>query len=521
MMASLRTLDDRRLIVALSLAGMLLALWIQFRQGGWVNSDATLYLEMARRFAAGDRAGALQLYNWPLFPWLVAQLHQLTGLGLENAARAVVVLAFGAATWGLLALIREAGGTRVTLVAGAWLLFTAPYIVDDVLPRIMRDQAFWACHLLSLVYFLRYYRDGHLSQALAWQGCALLAILFRVEAVSFALLLPLALLLQPNTSWRARWRHWAVAMLGPALVLVAAGIALLVLPAAEMQANLGRLSEMQSALIQSYQRITVGLPSMAQQYGQVVLGNPWAARYAGIGLLLTLLAIVAGSVIGAAGWLAVLLAAGRRRLAAPAMTPHARQVLGWAAGIHLLNLAVILLTVFLLTGRYAIGLAFIILVFAAFALDGLYRAWRERRRHAALLGLVALATLYGLADNLMQRDAADDVRMQAAAWVRQQAVAGARIFFEDAQMRYYAGAPWAGRENEWDGTPASVESDRASYDLLVVRVSHRHPEKRTQLLGLRHYQLAREFIAENGDRILVMQASARTAPVRPDAPGSP
>src|SRR5665647_1668734 len=115
--------SDKNVVRLLALIGVLLATWVIASLHGRINIDATLYLEAARRFAVGDTQGAMTLYNWPLFPWLMANIHGLTGLSVQYSAHLLIVVFFGITTWSFLSLICESGGNRTTMLSGTVLLF--------------------------------------------------------------------------------------------------------------------------------------------------------------------------------------------------------------------------------------------------------------------------------------------------------------------------------------------------------------------------------------------------------------
>lgn len=498
---------NQRLITFLAVIGALFGLWLAVLENGRINGDADLYLEMARRFAQGDSQGALALYNWPLLPLLMALVHQVTGLGVEYAGRMLGAVFFGIATWGFLTLVRMAGGGRNDILAGALLLFCSPYIAADILPMIMRDQGFWAFYLLGLVFFLRFYRDGRLIDALSWQFCALLATLFRVEAVSFLLLLPLVLLARQDHAWRTRLRDLGASCLLPLCgVMLVVAVAML-LPATEWQNKLGRLTEMHSALLAAYQQVSGGLAAKADIYGKQVLGH-YLNNYAMPGLCLTLLLVVASKIAGASGWLAVTLAAFGGRFRTVVMQPDVQRVLLWAAAINLLNLAVILLTTNLLSARYVVGMAFIVLVFAAFNLAGLYDNWRagRSRRLAAVLLLAVLIMGYHLITSLAPHDKSYNYEQAAVAWTKQHAARDARIYYDGARLRYYAQAPWGGRADRWQNNLDVLRASPARFDYLLLRVQPKYPEQRALLGQLTEYRVLREFKRKNGDIIVVLAA---------------
>jgi len=508
---------DKNLVRLLTLTGVLLAIWVIALLHGRINIDATLYLEAARRFAAGDTQGAMTLYNWPLFPWLMAKIHGHTGLSVQYSAHFLSVVFFGITTWSFLTLIRESGGNRITVLSGAVLLFSAPYIVGDVLPMIMRDQGFWAFHLLSLLFFLRFYRSRTWIHALAWQSAAILAVLFRVEGVTFLILLPLMLAFHHELAWPHRWAALAKTYTLPLLGIVFLVLALLLVPGLDTHKFLGRLIEIQTSLQTSYHQLAGGLAAKARIYGEQVLGS-FMAEYAMLGLMLTLVAVVVSNIIGASSWLGIVLGCFVRSDKKHEPAKDACRVLYWAAGLNLLNLVVIILTAFLLSGRYAVPLAFIILIFASFHLAGLYQAWcRDRqsfswRRKTANVALVAILGFF-LLDNVIQRGTYPDYEQLAAAWIKQHIASDARVYFDDARMRYYAGAAWDGRETSWDGLMVEIHTHPMPYDYLVLHLKHKHPEAKLALLAeMRQYRQIQQFTAKNGDKVLILRGDGSEQP---------
>lgn len=477
---------------------------------GRINVDAVLYLEMAKRFAADNYQGALQLYNWPLFPWLMAMTHKMTGLSVQYAAHLLEASFFGITTWSFLTLAREGGGNRTTLVSAAILLFSAPYLVGDVLPMIMRDQGFWAFYLLSLLFFFRFYEKQKFTDALIWQIAAILAVLFRVEAVSFIILLPLCLLFRSDISVKSRlvllFQSYSLSLAGVA----ATTIALAFLSTINLEQVLGRLTEVHTALLAAYHQLTSGLSSKAQVYGEAVLGK-YIAEYAIYGLVLTLLVVIAGKIIGASSWLAVALASLAPATENQLPNVRLRTVLYWAAGINILNLIVILLTTFLLTGRYVAGLSFIILFFAAFKLAAMSGKWTKAQfmslavREKFICIVIVAFISYWLMANLMQRDRSNNYEQVAVSWVKQHVSPDASVFYDDARLRYYADAPWDGRETDWGRLLTALQNQVKPYDYLVLHIKRKQAEEKLALLSeMKQYHQIQEFKSGNGDRIWIL-----------------
>ena len=172
---------------------LLIAAQIQYIQHGWINRDSLYYLESARLLAIGEWSQAVKLFQWPFYSALIAAIHKLTTLNIHLCAQILSVGLFGIATYSFLTIIQLAGGGKKELLAGSLILFSSNYMVGDVLAMLMRDQGFWAFFLTSIVFFIRYYKSGTYKDAFFWQLSAIVATLFRIEGITYLILLPLIL----------------------------------------------------------------------------------------------------------------------------------------------------------------------------------------------------------------------------------------------------------------------------------------------------------------------------------------
>jgi len=64
---------------------VLVSICIIFLQQGEINRDGIMYLSQSQYIVEGNWDKAMKTYNWPFFSILIAGLHQLTGLSLENS----------------------------------------------------------------------------------------------------------------------------------------------------------------------------------------------------------------------------------------------------------------------------------------------------------------------------------------------------------------------------------------------------------------------------------------------------
>lgn len=167
------------------------SMWIVFDQHGIINNDGVLYLRQANLFAQGDLAGAKAIYSWPFFSYLIAQVHQLSGLSLLYSAQLINVVLFVVASFFFLKTLLILSKDRSILLAGFLVILTSIPILDDYMPMLMRDNGMWAGFTAGLYFYLRWHKAPSLLNALVFQVCFILGAAFRPEIIILNLLIPI------------------------------------------------------------------------------------------------------------------------------------------------------------------------------------------------------------------------------------------------------------------------------------------------------------------------------------------
>jgi hypothetical protein len=159
-----------------------------------IGHDSVLYIQTASLYNELGFQAAFQQYNWPVYPILIATVQSLTGFTLINSAHllnlAFVLLmadAFYRLYW------QAFPGCKFSWAPV--VIFLAYTGINDYRAEIVRDWGFWAFAMLTLLYFLKAYKQGKLSDNLLCRICAIVALLFRIEAIVFMVMLPLLFLI--------------------------------------------------------------------------------------------------------------------------------------------------------------------------------------------------------------------------------------------------------------------------------------------------------------------------------------
>lgn len=476
-------LSVTKVYMPLILIGMLLAAQIQYIQHGWINPDSVLYFESAKLFTEGDWQAAVKVFNWPLYAICIAVVHKITSLSIHTSAQLLSVIFFGITTASFLKIITLARGTVRTMFAGALILFSSQYLVGDVLEMLLRDQGFWAFYLTSLVFFIKFYQSKSYTNALLWQISAIIATLFRIEAITFLLFLPMLLLINKEESWRQRITDFIKCHLLNIIVAFSVLVAIAISDITISQ--LGRLKEVFSANL--FTELTHKFFTQSSVMSTLVLGK-YLEEFAIQGLLLTFIYVMIAKTITTAGLVNLGLALYTYRARKHLMNAQAFNVLKATAVIALVNMALIITKVFVLSGRYVIALGLIVMLFASFKLADLSKhlntALTNKEKKLKWIAVaITVIMLLGIVKNILPKAEGYNYLQESAAWVKKYNIDNKSVFYDETRIRYYLDEPFTHKWGDtWNVVTTAVNDNTINnYDLLMISHTRKHPEYETYI----------------------------------------
>jgi len=491
--------SENRLLVIFSGLAFLVAFRVMHIQQDWINTDSILYFEAARLFSTGEWKQGIALFGWPLYSILIASLHHFTGLSFHASAQWLTAVFFAITTASFITLIRLAGGNKTTAICGASLLLSSPYIVGDVLPMLLRDQGFWAFFLTGLIFFIRFYREGRFQDALLWQLFSILAMLFRIEGITFLAFLPFVLFTDAALAWKERLTRFIKAHAFNLLAVVLSLILFSAIPSLS-PADFGRLQEIWDLSNQGPHNIAQQFTEKSTLMGNDVLGS-YLDGYGSIGLALTLIGIMLMKTANTVGWVSVGLIAVGLKDKGVRVKPDTQLIFIFVSSLTLLNMATILLRSYVLSSRYIIPLAFVLLIFSSFVLAALFNSAKASPKASTrnpkkwLLAIIIVVLCLVFIKNIAPKRQNYAYEKEAVVWVKQNAPKGSSVFYVSPKARYYAGAPYADKNyDNWGFTSKAItDATIQNYDYLVLNVNDRYPE---QEMLLRNLLITHELIKE-------------------------
>lgn len=475
--SNFHNLSTHQLVLLITALAAALAAQIGYIQQGWVNNDSILYFEAARLFAQGEWNTGFKLFPWPLYSGLIALTHKITGFSLYFSAQLLNVIFFTITTASFLKLIEISGGNKNTLLAGGLILFSSQYVVGDVMQMLMRDQGFWAFFLTALYFFIRFYMHGRFKDALFWQFSILIAMLFRIEAITFLLLLPMTLLLRSGVPLKTRLGSLTRAYLLNLISALLLGLVVLLYKDFSVD-QLGRLREILT--LDLYTELTKNLLQKSEVMASQVLGG-YLDEFAIEGILLTFLFVMISKTISATGLINFGMAIFAFKQRKNLFNTEAWQVMRVAMLIAALNMFLIITKVFVLSGRYVVALAFMLMILAAFFLANSFKYYGRTgsdKSKKLILTIVLIVLSLSLIKNILPKRDGYNYEQDAIAWLALENPQMNSVFFDDARLRYYANAPYVGRWSEnWRQVEEAIEEQRIhTYQYLVISHNEDHPE---------------------------------------------
>ena len=155
-----------------------------------INIDGILYLQSADAFARGEFNEALSFHKWPLYPFLISFIHQISGFNLELSAHILNGLLNALTCIAFIYLIRELGANKTTIVIATLVIVFFPGL-NELRTYIIRDHGYIAFYLISLYCLIRALDIRSRGFLFLSMIAMVIATLFRIEGAVFLIAMPI------------------------------------------------------------------------------------------------------------------------------------------------------------------------------------------------------------------------------------------------------------------------------------------------------------------------------------------
>ncbi len=454
----------------------LIAIWIIYIQQGWVTEDSILYYEMARLISLGEWQSAYAMFQWPLYPALIALTHKITSLGFQHSGNFLSVLFFTLTAWALTQIVARLGGSVRAQLLSIVILLSSRYIVGDIMPMSTRDQGYWAMMSLAIWQFIVFHQQGQLRAAMLWQVFAIMGTLFRIEGAVLLMALPWVAFILPQRNLKQKQTafFWSVGLLIASLIT---GLIVLVLLQVTGLAHIdiaqfGRAKELLTGFGDIANNINQNLLHRVDVMRDEVIGEPFK-EFAWFTFLLSLFSISVVKCMFVAGWSPAILATAFARSSKSLFETDALRILLAVLFITWVTGCLIIFKVNILSGRYVVLFGLSLVAISAVILDDQLKRWSAQSlKQKSLLCVCGLIVLIGFIGNLWPKQAGYAHERDAVLYVKSKLQPAQKALYTTSRQRFYADATYEGRDyDDWQYLTTHIEDGRVNdYVYLVIHL---------------------------------------------------
>lgn len=495
------------------LASFILSFWVVYLKQN-INLDGILYMRAANMILEGDWKGACDLYNWLLYPSLIALVSKISGVGLQAAAYFLNACFAGLLSYVFISLVQEIGGSRKTIVAAALVIVFYPEL-NEYSYKVIRGNGYWPFYLLSLLYFIRFLKAPRWRYAVFWNISMIVAALFRVEGVVFIALLPCVLFWQRDWSFLKRSKSFLMAH-SVNLAVLSAFLVFQAIRINSLALRPGRLFDPLLSLNALWEEITVGLAGKSDILATTLL-NQYSENYATLIVLLIPIIIFLGKLIEVITPLLFCLLLIVPFVKFAELKSKGATVILWAGVINVLILFTFLLPQFFLQGRYVVALALTLLLLLPFVLVFLYEKWQmipsKISGQAWLCYFLALLLFVNSGEALVAIPGSSNKKYikDSGRWIKENVPVTANIYSNNIKILFYSGHIYGHRGApvltvREDVTHEWLEQGQVGkYDYLALRVRHGKSPDQEEIVAALGRQPIRMFENKRKDKVLVFE----------------
>ncbi|MFN3234240.1 MAG: hypothetical protein ACE365_02345 [Gammaproteobacteria bacterium] len=478
--------------------------------------DGISYLKAAGGYLDSGVKGALSAEgpaSWPFYSVVIAMVAKTTQLSFLHAAHLIdLIFEIGVVLF-FISLIRYLGADffiqcLALVVILVWHSYTKYW------PNIFREHGFWFFLLASVFFLLEYSKSFSWRMAFFWllsMGCA---FLFRLEAIMYFVLCPLAILFLSNYSLKQRFKYY--------LKLYALPILAIVIASAVVFYYVENLPEARFDQIQKYffhygHNTWHHFHGISQNFRDKVLQYPDdTAIYGLIGGLLVVFFAEIFKIIGVLNLIALgYLLIERFNGFALKRHPVFNAYLMTAFLIGLLFFA----QHFYVSRRYIIPVGLFLAFWVPFAIEKAIRLWRTQSprtfKTKLVVGLFIIALIYEATATLIHFGHSKHYLKRAGLYLKDNTKPSETVYTNSSRVMYYASdAPSYSRgaimsksdRYDFEQDPRSFLKNKAwrCYDFLALNVE---AETSTVIKGLsQHPNWVTEIYSTSGhknDKVII------------------
>lgn len=459
-----------------------------------INKDGVLYLETAKAFIDGGIFSALQLYSWPFFSILVAELSKWSTLSLVASAFILNNVFIAGITFLFVALLKRCHANKATLFWGALtiLLYTK---LNYLRNEILRDPGYLFFLLLALHSLLSFQKTERFKEALLWNISLIFAIFFRNEGIFF-FLLPLALGLTNKNLFLVWGKIFSIPIIGG----ICSTIAII------SSSHLTDIFKHKTFSI--YQTIQEHLFKHIHNIQRDVL-NHYSVEFGGYIFIAIIFTLLIGYMIKSTSVFYLISAIYSFKKELMPLEKKEKTLLYFFIFLCLLVLIAFLSVYLFLDFRYLLPLSLIILLWAPSTFADLSKNKKWLFFFIAIFSLIAVETLHHYSKTKTEI-------IHAGRWIDKNTSKNIKVFSNDYRLSFYANRP-SNRPVEMRNFDnmhldiffeKNIHQIREQFQIVILRIEENHEDfhnVESKLENIFEVKVLKHFKLGKKEKILIFQ----------------
>ncbi len=484
-------------VLILSIISSLLISWLYISNSHVISPDSLLYIFTAQTFLDNGLEAAVETYPWPFLSIIIAAIHSFTGLSLQLSGHLFIALTYAALTCTFIVLTRDLGGSTRTQLLALLVISILPTL-NDYRDYITRDSGFWLFVLLSLQQLLRFSLNRHFRHVLAWFFLTLTAILFRTEAVFFALFAPLALLTNSDFGLKDRIKKAAICYSLLACIALVGIVFIFATPQLSDKLRLiteiASLADFFKATVNEFERIVSAFSQQAP--------HEFAANDMGVIVGTGLIGLVIYTLLHALTLPYLILFAWQYKQ--PLFSSS--QYKSYLSTFLLIIFSYLLLLSFrkyFMTDRFCIAAVLIVMLALAFRIEQLWQ--QPGKFHWRRIAIIFLLLIPAL-DSMISSGSSKEYIKNAADWIKENKTPEQTLLTNTQQIAVLGANCWHQCLTLETKNLAQLAQSQ-NPDLLAIRIKDKETmelKKVNALLSSQHWELLQTFSNEKDDKVFIL-----------------
>jgi hypothetical protein len=468
-----------------------------------INREGLKYVLAGEAMVRGPFQAGLQAYKWPAYSVSIALVSYVSQLSVESSALVFNVVMRIAAGLAFLNLVRKFGADQRQLRLAALIFVLYPGL-NEVQSMIIRDFAYLACFMWMIVFFVQQISNPTRRNLLGFVFMGLLATAYRIEGFVYLVGLFIVYLLWGTVS--LPWKKTGLILVLLILPLMSYGVLFWIYNGDVSNA----WNQLSLTFAQSSENLDLYITSLDNKTWSMLVDKLSLPI-----LLLMPVVILLGNLIEVVSMGYVLILVGGwicRPLIDKRQTSNLLMIDAWKwiIGINLLVLIGFVLVRQIVTDRYPLSLALMLMLFAPFALTAIWdrvSSWSSSYRRwfiGIAFFLIFVNTLEGL-----DRFSSKGHMKEAGIWISEQTGGyhKNRVYSNVPIVDYYSGKPVVEPDEHYRAYVVNSLVLTTRWNLLHFMAISLDDDARPGFYRNFRYRIGKEperiFENHKGDKVLV------------------